>query len=158
YDKIVFDKLQKWSAECTYEIPVVNECKVQPYKQGIFSYWESSDTYPDNKELYDSSSLLISPEDLPESSKSEFEDYHTSGISDENYIWKIDEKGKIETDFTCKPIRHYKFPDNEVAPFMWHNQQAPFSDALIFPLGVTINEEVINAFLDIAVKNSLITQ
>ena len=67
---------------------------------------------------------------------------------------------KIKDSFNlaCKPIRHFKFPDNNISPFMTSNSLSPFSDSLIYPLGVTINEEVINFMLDIAVDSELINK
>lgn len=152
YDSITFDKIQKWTTNCQFEIPIVNECEAQPYKYGKFSYLESAENYPDNKELYDSSSLNIEVSDIPSEYQVEFQEYFVDSIVDGKYVLGD------QTNQTCKPIKHFKFPDNKIAPFMWENQQAPFTPSLIFPLGITIDENLINSFLDIAVKNNLITQ
>lgn len=158
YDGIVFDKKETYEASCTFQVPVVDDCDPQPYQFGKFSYWESTEEYPDNKELYDSSALLVDESQFPASIKAEFENYYTDGVDgDGNYIWRED-GGKALTDFTCQPIRHYKFPDNKVTSFMSDTAQSPFSDSVIFPIGITIDENIINHFLDVAVENALITQ
>jgi hypothetical protein len=46
-------------------------------------------------------------------------------------------------------------PDNKVAPFMWSAKTADFT-SIIFPLGLTINEDIISDFLDITANNNLI--
>lgn len=157
FDSINFTKKETYSASCTFETPIIGKCDPIPYATGIFSYWESSDEYPDNFELYDSSVLSINPNRLSDLDLTNFEDYYTNGTdSDGNYIWKQDGEKPL-VDFTCRNIRHFKFPDNNVAPFMSDNLQAPFSDSLIYPIGVTINENVVNLFLDEAVQNGLLT-
>lgn len=153
YDSITFVKQQTYRYTCTYSQPIVTECDPSPHKQGLFSYWESSYKYPCNKELYDSSNLTISTTDVPDSIKSLFEDYYTTGVSGANYVLSS------ETNFMDKPIRHYKFPDNRVIPFM-RTQDASQNakpDSLVYPIGFVISNEVINAFLDVAVKNNLIS-
>ena len=152
FDKLYISKQQKYRFDCEYEIPLFDECKPQPYESGKFAYWESTETYPDNKELYDSSSLKIKEEDLPEAVKNDFEEYFASSKINGTYVLKE------ETNLSNKPIRHFKFPDFNVAPFMTTNLLTPFSESYIFPLGVTIDKEVVNSFLDIAVNNNLITQ
>lgn len=52
----------------------------------------------------------------------------------------------------CKPIRHFKFPDNSVIPFMSSESLIDFSNSKIFPIGVTIDERTVNVFL-ILLKN-----
>lgn len=154
YDSISFDKVQKYIADCDFEVPVVNDCEILPYKYGEFAFWESTIDYPDNAELYNSKVLTINTAD-----------FTTTDLSDEfvaKYATAVDGGGNItlsdDTDFTCKPIRHFKFPDNAVSPFMYNNEQAGFVKSIIFPIGVTVDETVINDFLDIAVSNGLITQ
>src|SRR5690606_11296779 len=85
----------------------------KPFQKGKFSYVESTFRYPCNDELYNSSVLKIEPGDLPESIKDEFESTFTSGMNDGKYILNS------ETDFTDKPIRHFKYPDNKISPFMY---------------------------------------
>ena len=138
---------------CTYNIPQVDECKVVPFLEGKFGYWESIRTYPDNAELYDSSNLVIDNTKIPTSIKTEFENYFTDGITIQgNYILND------ETNLRCKPIRHYKMPNNDIAPFMFNSFLPEFNESIIFPLGVKIDNEIINAFLDIAVDNNLLTK
>lgn len=165
WDLMTFRKKSIYTSTCTYEQPVVKECKAFPFEKGKFSAWESEQRYPDNIELFDSSTLEIKPSDIPADHRANFEGMFTDGLVGENYAWKETEKieGEIGsvapiTDLTCRNIRHFKMPDNKVAPFMSYNQQAPFSKSIIYPLGVTIDEELINSFLDIAVNNNLISK
>ena len=150
WDSISLKKTIKLEATCTFNQPVVKSCQAIPYKKGEFAYVESTDTYPDNSELWDSSTLTVEPSDIPVSVKTKFENVFVENL--------IDYTLNQEANFTCKNIRHFKMPDNIVAPFMWDSPQQPFSSSIIFPLGVTMDEEVVNSFLDIAVKNNLISQ
>ena len=149
-----FGKKQTYSTTCTFEIPILNNCNALPYKKGKFSYWQSTEVYPCNKELFDSSELEISTSDIPLSIRNDFENYFTSGSSGGQYTLTTD------TDFRDKNIRHFKFPDNEVAPFMSTADQVSgdFGESVIYPIGFVIDAEVVSAFLDIAVKNGLLTQ
>lgn len=159
WTKIILDKFEKYESECTFSIPNVNECKPEPYVKGIFAYWESTESYPDNKQLYDSSVLKIKPSDLStllEDKKDNFLQYFTEGgdiDGDGNYILKE------STNLTCKPIRHPKFPDNTIAPFMYDSEsQQKFSETIIFPLGLNIDPTIITTLLQVARNNGLITQ
>jgi hypothetical protein len=152
WDLITFRKKSVYRSTCIFEQPIIKECKAFPFKYGKFAAWESEHTYPDNLELFDSRELQITPESLPETYRDIFEQTFASGTDLNGYILTE------EANFACKPIRHFKMPDNKVAPFMSYIQQAPFSKSAIFPLGITVDEELINAFLDIAVANNLITQ
>jgi len=159
WDKITFRKKSTYESTCTFNQPIAQGCKAVPYKYGKFSYWESRETYPDNQELFNSSTLKIKPEDLTDGFRVSFEQAYVefeggSPLLDVNGNYIL----KAITNFSCLPIRHYKFPDNKVSPFMYENRQASFSKTLIFPLGVTIDENLVNSALDLAVKNSLITQ
>lgn len=159
YTSISFDKKQTYTAVCNFEQPIIQKCKAVPFKTGTFGYYESLDTYPDNEELYDSSRLKIKPEDLPSSIKEEFEtEFRQSLDSDGNYVWKNRTDGQPVTNYVCQPIRHFRFPDNKVSPFMYENNQTDFNKTAIYPLGVTIDENVINSFLDIAMNNGLLTK
>lgn len=153
YSGLKFGKSQTYQASCTYNLPKVSDCEAVPYKKGLFSYTESLEVYPCNDELYDSSDLNISPADIPLEYRAEFEEYYTTGTSGGKYVLKAD------TDFRNKGIRHFKYPDSNVAPFMSDDSQNPgaFNSAYIFPIGFNLDTTVINAFLDIAVKNGLLT-
>jgi hypothetical protein len=151
WNSITIKKKIDYSATCSFKQPVVQECTAVPYEYGKFAYWESRETYPDNQETFNSTNLKIAPSDIPLEHRTEFATTFTDGRN-------IDYILKDEVNFSCQPIRHFRFPDNKVSPFMYENTLAPFSDAPIFPLGVTIDEDLINAFLDIAVKNNLISQ
>lgn len=155
YTDLTFGKRQVYKTMCTYTIPILNSnCEAVPYKKGLFSYVESTETYPCNKELYDSSTLVIHPDDIPADYRDEFEAYYTEGTDiDGNYILSE------QTDFRDKPIRHYKYPDNRIAPFMSEAGTAIGENepSLIFPIGFHIPDGMVEAFLDIAVNNNLLT-
>ena len=152
FDEIVLDKRETYRADCNFRIPNVEEFEVEPYQFGKFSYVESEEKYPDNKELFDSTSLKLDLNKIPEGIKDDFKKYYIKDNPDGSY--QLNE----EADFTNKPIRHFKFPNNDVAPFMSQNTQASFSASMIFPIGIHIDDEVVSAFLDIAVDNDLLTQ
>lgn len=128
-------------------------CKPVLDKFGKFGYYESIEEYPDNDQ-FDSSGLVIKPAEVPSSIKAEFESYFSSGIDSEgNYILNENTNNK------CKPIKLYKFPDNELAPFINSSSEISwFQDSKVYPIGMKIDANTVNYFLDLAVKNRLITQ
>lgn len=155
WDAIILDKEEKYEATCEFQIPIVGDCDPVPFTYGEFSYWESIENYPDNEDLYDSSKLIITEQQLlglSEEDRARFEAFHTT--ESVNGIYKL----KDETNFTCAPIRHHKFPDNTIAPFMTEENIASFSDSLIYPLGVSIDASAIRTMLQVAVSNGLMTQ
>lgn len=156
WDSIILDKVQQYSTQCRYRIPKVNDCNPIPYKKGIFSYWESTETYDDNKQLWDSSEIRINGSDLnllSANDRQEFLDYYTNGL-DQNGTYIL--KG---ADFRCQPIRHPKMPDNTVAPFMIDSlSYRQDADSIIFPLGVELDSNVIKTAINIAYSNGLITK
>jgi hypothetical protein len=152
FERLTTDKQQKYDMNCIYKVPVFDHCEPQPHKNGKFAYWESIEKYPDNKELYDSSWLEIEESDISEEIKKDFEKYFVASKVNGKYLLKK------STDLTNKPIRHFKFPDFNVAPFMSTFEVAPFTETLVYPLGVTVSREAINSFLDIAVKNNLLSK
>lgn len=169
YTSIRIDKKQTYTATCTFNKPVANACIATPYKKGNFAYWESQEIYPDNTSLYDSSVLKIKPADINIFQREAFEIEFVEGTtisdifipildSDGNYQWKKDSVNKPLVNYTCRNIRHFKFPDNKVSPFMYENPQLTQSDSVIYPLGITIDETTINSFLDIAVTNGLLSK
>ena len=163
WESIRLKKVCTYKAICDFEQPIAQSCKVYPFEKGKFAYWESTEGYPDNTELYDSSKLKISTDridTLPVEVKREFEEVFTNGEFNGNYTFKSEPwEGEVKkvADFTCRKIRHFKFPDNNLAPFMYDKQQAKFGHTIIFPIGITIDENIINTFLDIAVDNNLIS-
>jgi hypothetical protein len=152
FDNISINSQTIYEASCPIIVPKLDNCDPRPYKKGSFSYWESLEKYPDNCELYDSSNLKISSEDIPDSIKSDFEEFFVDTVSN-TYELKED-----TTNLSNTPIRHYKFPSNTVSPFITEGSNLSFKESIVYPLGVTLDKEVVNAFLDIAVKNKLITQ
>lgn len=157
YENISFVKKYTYRATCTFNVLNITDCGVSPREYGKFSYWESSLKYPCNSELYDSSSLEIEYSDIPDDIRLDFENYYTTGITGNIYNMSPD------TNFMDKPIRHYKFPSNITSPFMgsFINNNIDNTNqynSVIYPIGFLINNDVINTFLDIAVKNELISQ
>lgn len=157
WDSITINKEETYTSTCTFEQPVIQACTAVPYKKGTFAYWESQETYADNTELFDSTQLTILQSDIPLSVKAKFEAVFATPEIGGGYTWKLDDNDKEVANFTCRGIRHFKFPDNSISPFMIDNMQVQFAPSIIFPLGVTIDENVINSFLDIALKNGLIS-
>lgn len=159
FDKIGFYKELIYLSECEYQVPYIDGCETAPWEFGEFSYTESEETYPDNKELYDSSKIKIREEDFPEGDyyegktyKEIFKDYFNPSIEEGRYV--VGEVGNL----TCKKIRHFKFPGNEIAPFMWESRLPSFSETMVFPLGVYIDKEIVETILKTAVENKLITE
>lgn len=157
WDSIILDKVEEYSSTCVFHLPTVDNCNPKAYSRGKMAFWESTELYPDNKQLYDSSFLKIKPSDLTELSSDKilsFEDYFKDGVDSEgNYILKPN------TDLTCKPIRHPKLPDNTIAPFMYDQEGIQdFADSIIFPLGVTLDSKVVRTMLNVALNNNVITQ
>ncbi len=155
WDSIILNKYEKYESNCTFEIPLVGDCDPIPSSYGEFAFYQSIEEYPDNPYLFDSSKLIIKEEDLlglSEEDKQRFESFYTDSLVNETYVLKE------ETNFTCQPIRHPKFPDNTLVPFMSENTSASFSDSLIYPLGISIDSSVITTMLRVAVNNGFITQ
>lgn len=160
FTNLKFGKKQTYTATCTFTYPDLGNCSAVPHKYGLFSYWESLQKYPCNSDLYDSSWLKITPDSVPVEFRDEFEDYYVQGGSaapvldaNGNYVLTA------EADFKDRPIRHYKFPDNKVIPFMSESMNNPgdFKASTIYPIGFFLSNDIINAFLDIAVSNGLLT-
>lgn len=152
WTSIRIDKTEKYTTECTYFLPDNLECEPIAFQQGEMAYWESTRTYPDNKDLYDSSWLKIEPADIPADLRTKFEQYYTQGLDSENYYQLSD------ADFRCANIRHPKMPDNRVAPFTANQEMPSFADSFIYPLGIHLDSRVMEGALKIAVRNGLITQ
>jgi hypothetical protein len=157
FTNLDFGKRMTYVTECTFVTPIIKGCDPLPYENGEFAYWESAEKYPCNPELYNSAILEIKESDLSELSSDEvskFEQYYTSGSVLGVYTLTT------EANFMDKPIRHYKFPDNRVSPFMSLdiNKPKPFANSAIYPIGFHIDNKVINTFLNIAVSNGLLTQ
>ncbi len=159
WDEIILDKTETYVATCTFILPDVDECEPKAYERGRFSYWESTEQYPDNNQLYNSSILKIKPADLITLSAdkiTDFEEYFTeNGTVDINGDYIL----KSTTNLTCSPIRHPKFPDNIVAPFMYDNSSLrKFAETIIFPLGIVLDSKIISSMLNVALANNLITK
>lgn len=157
FTNLTFGKKQIYTSNCTFSTPIIKGCRPIPYEKGYFSYWESSEKYICNKELYDSSGLSIFESDLSSLDaidKQDFENYYAP-TTDSSGQYNL----TADTNFMDQHIRHYKFPDSRVSPFMSNYEQKPqkFSDSVIYPIGFNINNKTVAAFLDVAVNNNLIT-
>ena len=84
YDKIIFSKEIEYTSSCIFVIPN-SSCTPSSYKYGTFSFWESSEEYPDNSELYDSSGIKIKVSTLDKLRKNnvksfnKFKEYYIDG-------------------------------------------------------------------------------
>lgn len=152
WTSISVNKKITYTKTCEFDQPVVQNCNAMPFKKGNFAYWESEETYPDNSELYDSRNLVVPVNLIPVNVRDKFKNTFVKNTANGNYILSD------AANFTCNRIRHFKFPDNNIAPFLSEGQQSPFGSSVIYPLGITLNEELINAFLDVAVVNGLLSQ
>ena len=151
---LTLGKKVTFTTTCNYSIPVLGNCDVAPHKKGKFAYWESTETYPCNEELFNSQTLTISPSDIPASIVEDFEEYFKSTLNGQgDYVLNTN------ANLANAPIRHYKFPDNKIIPFMntVDNLAGDFKDSIIYPIGFHLDTATINAFLDIALNNGLIT-
>lgn len=145
-------------------------CAPRPYKYGDFAYWESSEKYPANFELYDSSRVKINVNKSYDGTKqsayssiiSKMQEYYGSPINAGNGLvyFKGHTYGdnSTSTTFCQQPIRHYKFPDNFHSPFMNSDIRSFNVNSEIYPIGILIDEDVIQVFLDFAVDSGLISQ
>lgn len=152
---ISINKTEKYEAQCSYVLPKLSDYNPVPYEQGKFAYWESLETYPDNAELYNSSDLKIRFSDLNNltiEQRLDFESYFKESVS--NGVYNL----KSSTNLQCEPIRHHKFPDNNFSPFLGTDEIVEFAESTIFPLGVHLDNNIVNTFLDIAVHNNLISK
>lgn len=156
-DDIIFLKEEEYTLDCTIKVPKVELCETVPFQYGKFAYTESTDKYPCNDELYNSQLLNIRPVDLPVDEKEEFEDYYVIGGSAAPSITGGFYDLNTSANMADSEIRHYLFPDNCIAPFMGEETLPEFNESFIFPIGVNIDNEVVNKFLDLAVLNGLIT-
>lgn len=163
-------KIQEFQKDCYYKDITGQVCDYENFENGIFAYTESTESYPDNPYLYDATKLDVKiTEPLMNSAISDalgngvtdFDIFDGVGFKDLFRLnfgsnSKFVEDSKI--DFTCKPIRHFKFPDNAISPFMYTNEMIDFNETYVHPIGVSIDSGVINVLLNLAVKTGLITQ
>jgi hypothetical protein len=146
-------------------------CKPRPYKYGDFAYWESSEKYPANFELYDSSRMKIDTGrsyDDPKKTEAysnimnKLTEYYGAPLSDKNGLsyFKGHSYGGVDTStvFCQQSIRHYRFPDNKHIPFMNSDERGYDIASEIYPVGIMVDENIIQVFLDFAVDSGLITQ
>ena len=146
-------------------------CAPREYRYGDFGYYESSHLYPANYELWDSSRARM---DLSRTYEDERKQKAIDEIKEKMQEWygapKVDERGlsyyegteyggtTTSTLFCQQPIRHYRFPDNFHTHFMNTDLRSTSESSEIYPVGVMINESVIDVFLDFAVDSGYITK
>ena len=153
FDEIKYKKVQRWETNCAVQIPTLKDCDPVSYKKGFLGYTESTEKYPCNDELWNSSNLNISLEDLQGCDYlSIFLDSYADSVSNGNVILSQN------ADFKDTPIRHFRLPDNKIAPFINNSFSTQVSESVISPLGFSLDNKVVNKFLDIAVKNEILTQ
>ncbi len=156
WSEIQMRKKIVYESSCTTYLPKVSDCDPIPYKKYKMAYWESVVEYPDNKQLYDSSFLKVRESDLSllsDDDKLEFEDYFTQGLASGIYSLKP------TTDLRCQPIRHPKFPDNTIAPFMIDNlSHRDGANSIIFPMGINFDSKIVQTMLEVAYYNGLINK
>ena len=164
------DRKRRWeyyntAEELSYQgnISLVDNCDLGIYKMGKFGIYESKLEYPDNPDLYNSQKLNIPVSLFPTtefSYKNEFEKYFGSStkVVDGVQVYDLPDS----TNFICKGIRHYKFPDNTISPFMEAESVTSnydsTSEAIVYPIGVWLDPRIINFFLDMAEYNGLISK
>lgn len=139
------------------------DCAPRYHDQGGFGYWESSEKYPANFELFDSSKVKFNTSDDKYSEiVSKLSEYYGAPKTDKEGLGYFDgntaEYPEADTVFCQKKIRHYKFPDNFISPFMNEDIKAPEDNSNIYVLGVLLDDSKVNLFLDIAVESGLITK
>lgn len=128
------------------------ECTVKPYHYGKFGYHESLETYPGNDELFNASKLILPP-DTPSAIQTDLNNWYRSG-TDSNGNVTLNENA----DFRYRNIRHFRYPDNIISPFMEVNSKEPFARSKIYPLGLYIEDEVVDYFLRSALLSGYISQ
>lgn len=175
--ELTINKIEEYSYDCYFEDLDKKVCEGDLYEEGDFAYWESIEEYPDNDDLFNSSKLRVTDEggvtrplqenDLTDLVKKYSDKWNGNVYSNgENFlsVFKANFSSGTDllhpskTNFTCKPIRHFKFPSSEVSAPIFSDKVLDWSDTYIFPLGIQINPSIVNLFLDLAVKTSLITQ
>lgn len=145
-------------------------CAPRPHTYGDFAYFESSHKYPSNYELWDSSRMRI---DLDRSYsdpdktnalseiESNMKKWYGNPIRDSSgkYYYKGHKYGTYDSNtvFCQQPIRHYRFPDNFHAQFINGDLRSVSDNSEIYPVGILINEAILNVFLDYAVDSGLIS-
>ena len=124
------------------------------YAEGDFGYVESVVKYSDNEELYNSKGLVVKKEHidrLPPLMRDAFYfTYYEDEVNDEIIL-------NENANLAGKNIRHYKFPDFNVSPFMSEGDDAGYGESYIYPIGAYLDPTVVEVFLDIAEDSGLIT-
>lgn len=139
-------------------------CDPRPYEFGDFGFYQSTERYPANFELYDSTKVRINPNVGNKKKKdiiSKLTEYYGSPSNDNGGLFFVGHGfnyPEANPVFCQQSIRHYRFPDNIISPFCSSSILSAETEAYIYPLGIRIDESVVSAFLDIAVDSGLISQ
>src|SRR5690606_29857972 len=154
WDKVVFDVVNTVEVTCTTEDVTIGNCTAVPYQKGEFGYHEQESQYPDNPELYDSSSLVVDLDLFPNEYQSEVQSKIAGNPTQGGY------RVKDSFDLTCKPIRDFTYPATKTSRSMSPTSAGRPNgvEGYIYPLGVTIDERIVNGFLDVGVQSELLTQ
>ena len=154
-DEIKVGKKYVYNVSC--KVPKAKNCDKSVYARGEFAYWQSEEEYPCNDELFNSYKYAKDKKVNSSRLREIFENRGVSsddamtifrnnyGIGENNIC--VEEKSK----FVNQKIRHFKFPDNYISPFVG-------SGGNIYPLGVKLDKKIVDSFLDLAVDFGLITQ
>ena len=139
-----------FTANCQVPVSSKLKCNPYPWEEGKFAYWESTIKYPNNDFLYNSFSQITNLAQLS------FD--HADNLAEFQNIFMQGGNLKQETtDFTCKEIRHFKFPDNERTNIIDLNTSIG-QDNKVYPIGIFIDNDVINSMLNLAMNNGLIDE
>lgn len=146
-------------------------CAPRLYRYGDFGYYESSHRYPANYELWDSSRVLMNEKRVYDDDlhlkafseiKSKMVEWYgsPSNSADGKVYYEGHIYGTVKTSTTLcqQPIRHYRFPDNFHSHFMNTDVRTTSEMSEVYPVGILIDEAIIDIFLDYAVDSGLITQ
>lgn len=169
YEELHFNKTMYFNAACIACSDEPPECGALPHEYGDFGYFESVEKYPANEELYNSSAFAIDSsmfENMPGVDDNGID--LSSGIfnrlineyypGDKHTIDPENAKlAYLNLNLCNQNIRHYRFPDNSVSTFMNELSLSPSAKSTIHPIGVAIDKNVVNSFLDCAVLNGYLT-
>lgn len=153
FNSISFGKEETYYSNCELCAEKDLNCDAIAYKYYDFSYWESTEKYPPNNQLYDSTIVKIDRNLLDPEVFDRLNEFYELIQEADGYYYPSN-----KANFCQKNIRHYKFPDNSVSNFMTNQSLSVNAEANIFPIGLFINDDVVKQFLDVAVLNGMITQ
>lgn len=137
-----------YASSCEVPVSTKLKCNPYPWQEGTFAFWESTINYPNNDFLYNSFSQITNLARL----SFDTADY----LTEFQNAFMVGNKLDVEkTDFTCVPIRHFKFPDVNRSAIIDENTSVG-QDNRVYPIGFYLDNEVINSMLNLALDNQLI--